>query len=609
MSGGVYGGRINSGSSQNNIITLADSTVGDVFGSSSSGTNGNTLNLFNGNEVTGRVGNFETIKLQDSYTDPTNTVTVNLKWDTEKPLLSAGSFTNYGTLDISDAAATLKAATPGTMTLLKSNTANAFQTLPLKYWDGEETLEAANDSVVVYSAAAQDTDSGVTLDYNAIHTVSINLDGANTYQNVTYTVGGQANSLTFGDVEWKDSGALIDHSTKWADISFSGANVDTTNINFTNLAALKDSGTMTLVSSFGDTVGTITGTKYKVGSTLEGTGKASLVDGDLIFTTDAVPTDDGGTDDSGNSGGLTVQEQTHNTVMGATVSLATLSAGNDFIGSATEGLAQVANIGDDGISSYANIGGGSMRQETGSHVDTHVWNAILALGRKNKKEKSTFEYGAFFEYGSGNYTTHNGDERGDGSARYTGGGLLAKWTAKHGFYVEGSLRAGTVHDDARNVLRDANGVPYSYETNANYFGGHIGVGKEIALANGNTVDVYGKYFVNRRNSVDFNAGGHYDLDAVTSQIARIGARYTVKGKKWNFYAGAAYEHEFDGKARGTADGFAIRGADTSGGSFRGELGATVTPGENSPWKLDLNVTGFAGKKQGVTGGVSVAFMF
>ena len=46
-----------------------------------------------------------------------------------------------------------------------------------------------------------------------------------------------------------------------------------------------------------------------------------------------------------------------------------------------------------------------------------------------------------------------------------------------------------------------------------------------------------------------------------------------------------------------------------GGSFRGELGATMTPGENSPWKLDLNVTGFAGKKQGFTGGVSVAFMF
>ena len=164
-------------------------------------------------------------------------------------------------------------------------------------------------------------------------------------------------------------------------------------------------------------------------------------------------------------------------------------------------------------------------------------------------------------------------------------------------------------DDAKNVMRDGAGVPYSYDTSAGYFGAHLGVGKEIPLANGNTVDVYGKYFYNRKSGVSFNAGGHYDLDAVTSQILRVGARYTVKRNQWDFYVGAAYEHELDGKAAGTADGVAIRGADTSGASFRGEIGATMKPGENSPWQLDLNVAGFAGKKQGVTGGISVAFLF
>ena len=79
--------------------------------------------------------------------------------------------------------------------------------------------------------------------------------------------------------------------------------------------------------------------------------------------------------------------------------------------------------------------------------------------------------------------------------------------------------------------------------------------------------------------------------------------------KWNLYADAAYEHELDGKAEGRADGVAIRGADTSGASFRGELGATVTPDKNVPLTLDFNVTGFAGTKQGLSGGVSVAFMF
>jgi outer membrane autotransporter protein len=255
------------------------------------------------------------------------------------------------------------------------------------------------------------------------------------------------------------------------------------------------------------------------------------------------------------------------------------------------------------------MGGGSIRQKTGSHVDVHTWNAILALGHQNKKERGTFEYGAFFEYGTGNYTTYNGDERGDGSTRYTGGGVLGKYTLNNGFYGEMSLRAGSVHDDARNVLRDANGVPYSYETDAPYMGFHLGLGREIAFDDIHSLDVYGKYFYNRRNGVSFDAGGHYDLDAVTSQVLRVGARYTIKQDKWNFYGGLAYEHELDGKATGTADGMEIRGADTKGGSVRAEIGATMKPEEDSPWSLSLSMAGFAGEKQGFSGGVSVSFMF
>ena len=461
---------------------------------------------------------------------------------------------------------------------------------------GSTTLLEANDTLADFSAQTKNLSyenyspvPGVTLNGQILGSYAAK-DGKITYS----ATANNATKLTFGDVEWKDSGALLDHTATLTNVSFDGADVDTTNINFTNLRELKDNEKMTLVSSFGNKVGAITGTKYKVGSTLEGEGKASLVGSDLIFTTEPISK---------------AQEQTHNPVMGATVSMAALSAGNDFVGAATEGLSLASNVGADGVSSFAQMGGGSMRQETGSHVDTHTWNAILALGHQNKKERGTFEYGAFFEYGSGNYSTFNGDERGDGSMHYTGGGLLAKWTANHGMYVEGSLRAGSVHDDARNVLRDDKGVPYSYETNAPYMGFHLGVGKEIAVAGGNAVDVYGKYFYNRRNGVSFNAGGHYDLDAVTSSVLRVGARYILKRSKWSFYAGAAYEHEFDGKANGTADDVAIRGADTSGASFRGELGATMKPGENSPWSLDLNVAGFAGKKQGMTGGVSVSFMF
>lgn len=459
------------------------------------------------------------------------------------------------------------------------------------------TLLTANNTLAL--DAITETTKDISYGYSPVDGVTVNGIINGSYKvaggEISYTAtANNATKLTFGNVAWQDSGALM---TRPANITFAGAAVDTSNINFTNISELEANKEMTLVGNFGDTVGTITGTKYMVGSTLQGEGKASLEGSNLIFRTDTTAEK------------MEVQEQTHNTVMSEEVALEALGAGDDFIAAAEDGLGHASNVGADGIASFATMGGGSIRQETGSHVDTRTWNAIIALGHKNEKEKCSFEYGAFFEYGRGNYTTYNGDQRGDGSTYYTGGGLLAKWQKKDGIYVEGSLRAGNVHDDAKNVLRDAMGNPYSYETDAPYWGVHVGVGKVIQLNESSELDVYGKFFHNHRNSVSFDAGGHYDLDAVNSDVLRLGTRYVMKREKWNFYGGLAYEQEFSGKAEGTADGMAIRGADTSGGSLRAELGAVLNPKKDGPITLDFNLSGFAGKKRGLTGGVAVTFNF
>ena len=62
----------------------------------------------------------------------------------------------------------------------------------------------------------------------------------------------------------------------------------------------------------------------------------------------------------------------------------------------------------------------------------------------------------FFEYGSGGYTTYNKGLRVDGSAKYSGGGVLTKWTNDHGFYVDGSFRVGAIHDDDEKTKRNEN---------------------------------------------------------------------------------------------------------------------------------------------------------
>ena len=584
----VYGGSINPGHSAfNNTVSLTDSQVYMVAGSifnygepRNKTISGNKLELSGANAVTNAIYNMETVKLKDAV------------WNTSKPMLTvtegrdavsghifANNDDSKTSIDTSGLKFTNAAAIEKNATM---NLITAPVTMEADLAAGSDThTQNYTDSVIV---------SGLTA--NGILQGSMAFNGAKTA--LTYTATSNVvNKLTFGNVEWKDTGALY---TRPDTITFNSPDVDTTNISFTNIRSLAVNKTMTLISNFGQNIGTITGTKYKVGSTLEGEGKASLVGEDLIFTAET------GVES------LTVQEQTHNTVMGAEVGMAALSAGNDFVGAATEGLAMAGNTGTDGMATYANMGGGSMNVETGSHVKTHTWNAILALGHKNEKKLSTTEYGAFFEYGTGNYSTFNGDERGDGSTRYTGGGILGKWQKNNGFYVEGSLRAGSIHDDAHNVLRDANGNPYSYTTDATYWGAHIGVGREIKLNKTAVLDLYAKYFYNHRGSVSFDAGGHYDLGAVESSVLRVGTRYTVKqNDNINYYGGLAVEHEFCGRASGFADGVAIRGADISGTSVRGEIGATFRPGEKSNVTLDLNLSGFAGKKQGFTGGLSAVF--
>ena len=55
---------------------------------------------------------------------------------------------------------------------------------------------------------------------------------------------------------------------------------------------------------------------------------------------------------------------------------------------------------------------------------------------------------------------------------------------------------------------------------------------EIGVANGDMVDIYAKYYFNRRNGASFTVNAQqFDLDAMTSQILRVGARYTMKREK------------------------------------------------------------------------------
>ena len=420
---------------------------------------------------------------------------------------------------------------------------------------------------------------------------------------LSYTVNtNKADKLTFGSVDWKDSGALFKRP---AAVIFDGATVDTTKVHFKNVHEMEANRKMTLVSDFGSSANII-GTKYKVGTTLEGEGSASLSDGDLVFTTKTAANH--------------VQPQTHMAVMSMLAGVGLLAAGGEQAGKAVEGLGGsgigASGAGGDENGAGANgtiiaaLSGGSERYSTGSHVTTHTWNGVLGIGGKSDTGSGTFKYAAFAEHGRGNFTLRSDEGRGDGTSRYTGGGLFTRWENRHNVYVEASLRAGRLHDTANNLLHnEATGEGFGYDVHANYFGGHVGIGRIFNYRNGRKLDIYGKYFHMKRDGVSFEAEGHYDLDSVTSSVLRIGTRYGCLDKKWNWYGGLAYEYEFDGEAAGRADGAPIRAASIKGSSVRGEVGLRMDATKTNPWQVDISLIGYAGKHRGISGNVSVAYTF
>lgn len=318
------------------------------------------------------------------------------------------------------------------------------------------------------------------------------------------------------------------------------------------------------------------------GTTLEGTGQAEVKDGNVVYTAD-----------------MHAQPQTHSVLMGGEVGLAALLESNDLVLDTMKNL----DKSKDYANAFATIGGGENRYETGSHITTNIWRSQTGFANKyTNKAGAQTEYGIFYDYGNGNYRTFfNG--RGDGKINYKGGGIFAKRLEPNGRYEEASFRLGRASNDARDLLHDEYGRGYRYRTNSMYNALHVGFGRISPQSDGSTLDTYFRFFHTHLNGDSFDAGGHYDIDSLNSDIVRVGSRWQKQDENWEYYAGLAYEYEFGGRAHGLADGAAIEGASIRGGSVRFEYGVDVNLDK---WRVSMNASDYAGKRKGFNGNISVS---
>lgn len=259
---------------------------------------------------------------------------------------------------------------------------------------------------------------------------------------------------------------------------------------------------------------------------------------------------------------------------------------------------------------YAAANYGSMRQESGSYVDVDSANFNIGFAKEVKNSNGKLLFGPMVEYGRGNYESHLDDGTvGTGNGQSFGVGVMARQTNDNGFYYEGSLRYGksTSTYSSNNLVA---GKTISYDNSANYWGAHAGVGKVVKLSGDNSIDMYGKLFYTRQGASSVNVDGDtLDFSAVSSKRSRIGFRY-IHGTSQvrSIYAGLAWQHEFDGSAHATANGFSTPSPSVKGDSGMLELGVLIAP-KASPVSFDLGVSGWAGKQKGYSLNANMCWSF
>ena len=275
-----------------------------------------------------------------------------------------------------------------------------------------------------------------------------------------------------------------------------------------------------------------------------------------------------------------------------------------------------------GFAGFGALSGGSLRYNTGSHLDMNSLSLLTGLAWGIDLAPGRLTLGAFFEYGNGSYDTHNSFTNaasvdGDGNAYYLGGGILARMdfvnTGPGRFYAEASGRAGKTHNEYDSSdLRDAAGRKADYDSSSPYYGLHFGTGYVWNINDAATLDLYGKYFWTRQqgDSVGLSTGEHLSFDDINSSRLRFGGRFAyILNEHVAPYIGAAWEHEFDGKARAKTNGFDIDAPNLRGNTGIGELGLSLTPSADLPLTIDLGVQGYTGKHEGVTDSLMVKWEF
>lgn len=294
---------------------------------------------------------------------------------------------------------------------------------------------------------------------------------------------------------------------------------------------------------------------------------------------------------------------------------ALLNEAGDFLmkqGLSNAKMAAEANKaeGESSMAPFAVIGGGKLRYETGSHVDSKSWHGAVGLA----KQVNGLTFGVAIQQGKSNYDAYVNKAHSEGTSKSVGGALFAEKKIANGLHFDAAVRAGRVKNDysaqVHYSIPDVDTFDVRFNESSAFYGISFGGGKEFNLKNKDKVDVYGRYAWTHTGSSEATTNWKDELkfDGINSHRILLGSRYTHAVNERNeLYAGLGWQYELGGKVKGSIYGYSAPEPSLKGSSGLLELGWKAAAEENMT--VDLNLSGWTGKQRGVMAGVNMQWKF
>jgi len=278
-------------------------------------------------------------------------------------------------------------------------------------------------------------------------------------------------------------------------------------------------------------------------------------------------------------------------------------AKNEKIGSFTP-IAKISG----GINKYGN---------SQSNIDANDYR--LTIGSRYQMFENLYT-GIALEYGVSNYDTNNqfksSNINGSGNAKSYGVTIFGKYTHiidDSEAYADVAFRFGRTSNDYRsNDIITGSGKAANYDSKANYIGGLLGLGYKFDISTQYGLDTAIHYFFTRLRSNNVTIDGD-KIEFKNSTSSRLQLREQLNYKASDIttvYLAAAYEYEFDSKAKTSAVGIDVTAPSAQGSTGVMELGIKSMPlTNNQNLSLDLNFKGYSGERKGITASIYTQYSF